>query len=511
MRRFSQFLSTLLVFALACCLFGGCGGNNAQPPALSSSQQQQVSSTKTAENTPDDLKPATLIMYLIGDPAKNYDDVLAEFNKHAQADLNVTLEVVWVGWGDFDTKFPLVLSSGEPVDLIYTATWTDFYSLAQKGAFLPIEELGPTYAPESFRKQSKDAIEQATVNGHIYALAATYADYEQFGYIVRGDLMKKYGMTEIKAIDDYGEYLKNVARDDPEIDPAGFFGSENILDCIYLYNQSLYPASGAWDTNSPFWINVNTNEVVNFLEFPGILDYFEKMKELSDAGCWSKSVLSNKNNNMFLEDKSASAIHNLDTWTNVYMAHEGYDIKYYPCWPYSYIPNFMSNAMAVPSSSKNPERALMLLEKMRNEPIYYNLLTYGIEGVNFSLTDDNQLIATDPDIFMPEGYCSWGFKDVELVKPLVGSPPTIANIRKEIADSAISNPFTSFTPDIESVKSEFSAITNVMIQYEGPLSFGYVDNPEQGLQTLKDQLKKAGAEKVLAELQRQVNEYLNKR
>lgn len=498
----------LAMLMLAAFTLTGCGvnyGNVAPSPDVTAAPSENAKDTSVQE-----LEPVTLTAYLIGSPAQDYDEMLAEFNKHAQADLNATLKVIFVGWGDYETKFPLLLSSGDPFDLIYTAAWTDFYNLAQKGAYLPIEDLVPQYAPKSYAKQSQAALKQATVNGHLYALAATYADLDQFGYIVRGDLMDKYGMDTLSSMDDFGDYLKNVALNEPDLDPSGSYGSANVMQTIFLYNEGYYPASGSWTTNSPYGIKVDTGEVVNVIELPEMLEYYEKMKEWSDAGCWSKSVLSNKDNNMFLEGKSASAIHNLDTWTNVYMAHPDQDIRYYPCWNYAYIPSYMSNAMAIPASSNNPERALMLLDKIRNDQVYYNLLTYGREGVDYTITAENQLQATDADVFLPEGYCSWGFKDVDFVKPLAGSPPSITNVRKQIASVAVDNPFIGFTPDLESVKTEFSAITNVMMQYEGPLGFGLEKDPAAGLTTLRQQLKAAGADDVLAVLQAQVDKYLGK-
>jgi hypothetical protein len=95
--------------------------------------------------------PTELSLYLIGNPTQAYRDALAEFNKKAQADLNVTLKVTFIGWGDFSQKYPLVLASGEPIDLIYTSTWLQFAQQALKGAFMPLETLGPKYAPSAGR------------------------------------------------------------------------------------------------------------------------------------------------------------------------------------------------------------------------------------------------------------------------------------------------------------------------------------------------------------------------
>lgn len=86
---------------------------------------------------------------------------------------------------------------------------------------MPLEELAPKYAPKSYAELSEDFLDQATINGHMYGFPPTFFQYNCMGYIVRGDLMKKYGMTEIKNMEDYGKYLDNVVKNDPQLDPSG--------------------------------------------------------------------------------------------------------------------------------------------------------------------------------------------------------------------------------------------------------------------------------------------------
>ena len=42
----------------------------------------------------------------------------------------------------------LLLSSGQPVDLLFTADWTNYQQYAKKGAFLALDEIVPKYAPQ---------------------------------------------------------------------------------------------------------------------------------------------------------------------------------------------------------------------------------------------------------------------------------------------------------------------------------------------------------------------------
>nr|WP_240548451.1 DUF3502 domain-containing protein [Paenibacillus lignilyticus] len=150
----------------------------------------------------------------------------------------------------------------------------------------------------------------------------------------------------------------------------------------------------------------------------------------------------------------------------------------------------------------------MFLELLRTDQSYYNLLTYGIEGKHYEITADNKLKALDLDGFAPEGYCSWGFKSPEFYKEPVDSPPNIDEVRKQLADRALDNPYALFTPDFEPVKNEMAAVNNVVQQYALPLNYGYIKDPEEGLKTLVDKIKNAGSDKIMAEMQKQLDAFL---
>lgn len=510
MRKASKTVGLLMVvlFALTSVLTGcGSAANNTNTTTAATEKATTAGSTAAQSTALDTSKPVDLVMYLLGSPAKDYDAVLAEVNKKLKQDLNATVAVNWIGWGDFSTKYPLVLASGEPIDLIYASTWLNYYTQAQKGAFMPIEKLAPVYAPKSYAETTPDFMQQATVNGHLYALPPTFFQNSNMGYIVRGDLMKKYGMTSINSMDDYGKYLDAVAKNDKNLDPTGFYANSDGLDKYYATELNLYDILQV--QYSPLYVDLSdpNGKIINYLERPEMPAFYAKMKEWGDKGYWSKSVLSNKDGDLLKEGKAASKLHNIDTWRSLYIEHPEYDLQYYPGWAYAFKTAAMQDGMAIPSSAKNPERALMFLEKLRQDESYYDLLTYGIQGKDYEVTSDNQLKALNVDVFAPEGYCSWGFKTLKFYKDPVGTPASLPAVKEKIQSLVKENRFLLFTPNIDPVKNENAAVMNVMQQYEVPLRYGYVD-PVKGLATLNQKLKEAGIDKLIAGLQKQMDEYL---
>lgn len=163
--------------------------------------------------------------------------------------------------------------------------------------------------------------------------------------------------------------------------------------------------------------------------------------------------------------------------------------------------------MAVPASSTNPERALMLLEKIRTDESYYDLLTYGIKDKDYTLNAQGELKATDSTVFAAEGYCSWGFKDPSFLKVLVGSPPSMKTVLDSVKAIGLDTPYANFAFNTDPVKAQVAAVASAMIQYHDPLALGYISDPVAGLATLKQQLKNAGIDAVQTELQKQIDTF----
>lgn len=504
MKRAKRLLSLALMAAITLTAMAGCGTQGEPTP----SPDTKVVSATEKQPEIDLSKEVELSMYLIGSTSAAYEKAVGELNKKLKEDMNTTVKVSWIGWGDFGTKYPLVLASGEPIDLIYAATWCSFYAQAQKGAFMALEELAPQYAPKSYQEVAGDFVSQATVNGHMYGFPPTFFQYGSMGYIVRGDLMKKYGMTEIKNMEDYGTYLDHVVKNDPQLDPTGFMTTSGGLAEHYAGELGWYNV--AQNVQVPFYMNFNDEsaKLFNFYETPEMADFFVKMKDWSDKGYWPKSVLSNKDDQMMNNGKAASRIHNLDTWKGMAIKHPEYDVKWFPTWPYAFKTPAMQDGMAIPASSKNPERALMFLEKLRQEQEYYNFLTYGIADETYRITPEDQLEALDLENFAPENFCSWGFKSLKFFKEPVGTPDSLKDIKAQLDARSVDNAYLLFVPNLDSIKNEYAAITNVVQQYAIPLTYGYVEDPVAGLKTLIEKLKEAGSDKVLAELQTQYDAFM---
>lgn len=466
--------------------------------SLWSGQKENAQQGQTLEYT--ELK-----ICLIGNAPADIDMVLEKFNELAKRDLNCTVEIEWVIWGDFSAKYPMLLSIGENIDLIYAANWLDFYENAQCGAFSPLEELLETYAPKSCAALTDTAREQATVNGHLYALPANYTNYNVLGAIVRGDLMEKYQIKEIDSFEDYLNFCE-VITEKEGMDPTGMCSMNTDMINLYLMEKGYYPVDGS--ILCPYWINLNDEEYHVYFqsECPEAEDYLRRAKEWYEKGYWTSNVLSSKDETLLDSGLAASRIHNYKAYLGEYGVNLDWNLQYYNLANPIVRQTALQDAMAIPASSGKKERAMMLLERLRNDEEYYMLLTYGIEGYHYQ-KEGRKIEFLNNDYGNEPG--TWGFREEKYECWNSALPEEAIIMRQEFEKNAVDTPFANFALDLSGIQTEYAAIKEVMSVYYEPLKLGYLDY-EEGMDSLEQQLKKAGNEEVKEEIQRQIKAFLKR-
>src|SRR5690606_25163835 len=109
----------------------------------------------------------------------------------------------------------LMLSTGQPVDLLFTADWTQYSSYAKKGAFLTLDELLPKAAPKLWEFVPQDMWDAVRVDGNIYTVPATYKEYVTNGFVWREDLRAKYDLPKPVDVDTFEQYLAGIKKNAP--------------------------------------------------------------------------------------------------------------------------------------------------------------------------------------------------------------------------------------------------------------------------------------------------------
>lgn len=534
-------VSLLLVFVMLATVLCACGSKDSgtQETATkesSETQKQEETPAQTEAEEPEEAaKPestgpdiseeVTLVMYLIGDRPVDNDEVFAKINERLKAEINATIDVKFMSWSEYEQKYPLIFASGEDWDIIYTADWCFYNAQATKQGYYEItREALETYAPMSAETMYPEAWEQAKVNDKVYMLPMNYKEITAYVYMARGDLMDKYGITSVASLDEAESYMDAIVENEPSLIPIDV-GSD--YDKLFLYDRMWKKANweseekvigvGPWQAMASVSELDDSAAVLGNFDQPEFLDVITRLKDWKDRGFWSKNAVVNTQNNTesFQAGKSALALMNANTAKSVYASvtaeHPEWDVRVFDAQDGvpPVLNSYLANGMSIFSKSKNPERALMALDYLRNDEEVNSLFCYGIEGKHWEAYGDGTLVSLpDSSNYAYDSNCNWGVRNDAYWRVIEGGIPNLPELNKGWQDTARSERYQTFVFNDESVKNEIAAIGEIFDTDYKLLGLGFTDDPEADIAKLREKMEAAGAQKVYDEIQKQALEFI---
>ena len=522
-------IACMLVLAMGLSACGQKQEAGKSPDTQAAKEEAAASDEAKTEETakesePEEaLEPVVLTMYLIGDRTPDFDMVFDKINEKMGSEINATLDVKFMSWSEYEQKYPLVFASGEDWDIIYSADWAYYNSQATKQGFYEItKENLEKYAPLTAATMYPEAWEQSKVKGKVYMLPMNYKELTSYVYLARGDLMDKYDITSVSSLDEVEAYLDAIAQNEKSMIPLDI-GSD--FDAFFMFDRMWTQATegqlegvGAWQLMaSADAVNPEVTVSCN-VDYPQFAEVAARLKEWKDKGFWSKSAAVNTQNNKesFAAGKSALALMNVNNakseYASIMEAHPDWDVRIFDAQgnAKSIINSYLANGMCIFSKSKNPERALMALDLLRNDREINDLFCYGVEGVHWEASGDDKLISLEASAGYPyDGNCNWGIRNDATWRTIEGGIPGLDELTAKWENNAKSIKFSTFTFNDENVKNEVAAINEIFGTDYKLLCLGFSDDVQGDIAKMQQKLKAAGAEKVYAEMQKQAQEFVD--
>ncbi|WP_029192702.1 ABC transporter substrate-binding protein [Paenibacillus harenae] len=524
MRRLGLFT---LAFVMIAVMLAACSGGNANETNNGNTGANTGTDTGTNQEKEDsapELKETELKMVLLGDTPTDLDAMLAELNKLLKQELNATIAIEYLPWSDWEQKYSLILSSGEPIDLIYTSDWAKYAQEATKGAFVEVtDDLLTKYMPLTKASQDPVSFEQGKINGKLYFVPKNSAAFNgEQAVLIRGDLREKYGLEPLASVDDLRAYLDAVAANEKGAGIIPYAASQdNESFRILMQEQEINMINVGpdyqyrWEDHDSLTID----KIEYKYDSTSYIAFAKEMKEWADKGFWTKNAISNKTQprDAFENGTSATLIWNAGTVS----ASAAKVTADHPDWKpevYDVIPNsikrlglYTADGMAVPANSKNQERAFMVLDYIKNTREAYEILQFGIKGKHWEPIDD-MLWKEGPeyDRFGGGANGQWGFNNSAFKRTKEGAFPAEAEL-DAIWKTKVVHPKTeTFVFDESNVKNEMAALATLRTKYRAMISLGMVADVEGTIKEWRSQADKAGLAKVEAELKSQLEAFLAK-
>lgn len=520
MKKAKRILALGLALMLCAGSFAGCSKTDTGKDTTGGSTASEQTGTKDASGGVDTSKEVKLVYYLWGSEGVANPDILAEINKKLKADINATLEIKYIDWGDVNTKYPLLFASGEKFDMSHASPNAPipYSTIANQGAIVDITDMLDTYAPDLKAEIPDNVWASTKVNGKIYGIPTMYSEFTPPGFVTRRDLREKYGVPEVDSIDTMEQYL-DAALADGQMVPLN--GSSALVIDLY---RMFVDTTGSWISEAPgisnteMFLAAKSADDYADVFHPAFTDEFEafavKMHEWAEKGYWTKDVLSSQQSakDNFLNGLSASFITHMADWSGTYGSINdklGVDTDFW-CFAEKEgkIKRKMGveNATVLSSTSENPERALMAIEKFMTDESYYRLIQYGIEGREYEVVDG---VAQQPAGYDAEkdagGFSAWALRNDKFNIPYASEDPRRYELNDKWNETAIDNPYVGFSFDSSNVTTELAAISNVNAQLGTQILLGKTTmDPVKAVEEYRNQLKQAGIDKVIEEVKSQL-------
>ncbi len=457
------------------------------------------------------------------------DEVWAEFNNQLKDKLpNTQVDFEVIATSDYAEKWKLIAASREEVDMAWQGWMIDYEQEVKNGSYLALDELMAQYAPKLRESMPEWVWEQQKIDGEIYSIP----NYQMM--VKRPLALRTYKELADKYLDvEAAEQVFKNYRDGEAL-PL----TDECFDVLEDYLQKLKdngelglglsPKFGDWFSQIPNREQIETGYVEeengrvvikNAFDTSIPDTFYRRLADFYQKGFIRKDALTvqDYDKDVGKEGGYTLWIHNADDFTaEQETAKYGKPIELIRIsFDFRMPTGYSATSAVIPSTSKNPERAMQMyaLINSKEDTSLYNLLVYGIEGKHYIKTGENTIETLDyvsaPTADSNYGIQKWivgnTFNAYDTQADVPGYNDYIENVMHK---NAVETLLSGFKLDTTPIKAELAQILSVNKEFNG-LKTGAYENYAEMLANWREKIAKAGNDKVLAEIQKQLDEQIN--
>jgi putative aldouronate transport system substrate-binding protein len=456
---------------------------------------------------------------------KEMAEVEAAINAIIEPLINTRVTYTGIDFGSYNNQVTMMMAAQEKMDLVLTRPVgaTHFNIMAAQNQLMDITDLLNEYAPEMVREMNNvlpGIFEGTTINKRIMGVSGFYNKVLSDYIIMRKDILEKHGIevSGIKTLDDYEPVLEKIRRLEPTMAPVVQANNDGVI--LSMESGNFYDVFSdpvefdlLGDTQNRLGVVFmrNPDEVVNFYKTE---DY---LKNLQRVHRWYNNGWIYKDAAISTSDRAEDLVKGNKGFSWITASELGVEaaktgMTGYPITAIKMTSGLITTsslrkvARIVPSFSKEGPAAIKFLNLMNTREDLSNLMAWGIEGRDWEVKSDgtagfpaginvSNVLFHNVDYFAGNQF---------LTRVWEGNDPRLRELAKAENQSAPKSPLLGFSFDPVPIQNEISAITNIIAQYRPALESGSVD-PAVELPKFIKAMDAAGAEKVINEMQRQLN------
>lgn len=480
--------------------------------------------------------PYNIIMQIpiFGTDMPALEEVETAINEIILPEINATVTLMPVSVPSMATESSMMISSGEKLDLMcilpYGAGLDSINNYSSKNMLTPLNDLFDEYGAD-MKESLGNMISLGYSGDTLYAIPSriSYGGYHVFG--MRKDMVDQMDIEideeRIYTVEELEELLDAFKEQFGD----GYYAIASFGSTSTQFSNLYNIDTLGTDSSDGVLMSVDENaelKVENLFATDAYEEYVKRMYEWNQKGYFNPDVTTITDD---ITSLMATGMYfgcfgtRYAVNSKVMEERIGTDmVNISLCEPYATGGEATSAIWAIPVTSENPEKTMeflnLLYQKRDLEKSISTLLYYGTEGTCYQVLE--KLENSRAIIDYPEGVNGATVPWVA-AGPIYGDQlelPLLAPLTKEAyedyetfdeelhASGRISRAFGYvFNPETVSVQK--ASVQSVLSQYLALLEYGQVD-PEQGLPEFRQALEDAGIEDLIAENQRQLDEWAAK-
>lgn len=367
------------------------------------------------------------------------------------------IEFSWVPDASKDERINAALASNNLADIVslQQINNTTVRNAMASGLFWDVEPYLKDYP--NLAKISSDRLESSRVAGHIYGVPFQ-KPIARYGVLIRQDWLDNLGLEVPHTLED----LQKVAQAFTEQDPDGNGVNDTVgfVERSESFNVGFRSLSGYFGAGN--WFVVKDNKVEPAFMQQEYKDAMKWFKNIYDHG-WMNSDFSvmakNDQKDYIVQGKGGIVIAGLQEARNYVAgakgtAQEGMKWALVNDMTYGNVPRRilsdtnggMGGWLAIPKSNVKTEDDLKVVLKFINDLIdedVYTLMSMGVEGVHYNITDDGVYERTDDKLWQQEVQPYSSSRPSELVKTFKSKNALVNEAAEKTAENepyAVINP-----------------------------------------------------------------------
>ena len=465
------------------------------------------------------------------EPACGMELFYQELDALTIRDLNCIVRFTYIPWGNEKQEIDSAIASGE-YDIYCNGVFTNYQEKAAKNAFLdltPFLEQVPELVAR-YEELGEDTLDECRINGKLYGFPEIkYLTSIRDGiFLYREDLCEAWGMDSIVSLDDMEEYIYHAR--DAYIDYP-IITDNRIWQCLYaiLAGKTYLEITtiedipyAVLDPDDPYQVvcRMETEEFKQVLQYTnkwyqdGIID-FNILGVTENEGTRALNMLlaeqkpCETNSTMNAVKKHFIPVlyeeHPEWKWNFYYYSEENLNYR---------LSLANDTCTSVSNRCLYPEKAVKFIELAHVNREYYDLLRYGVEGLNYEMTDG---YVSYENIASPNMHTAW-----------TGLPDIFMEYEEKSTDSYWEKEYSEYMADhswkdmtigdhpliginLNYNDLDMNELNSTWNTYMKPLLCGVSDDWESDYNRAMEELYKAGLQQYLDNLQMQIDAYRKER